>query len=173
MKAVRNLTAASVVVLTIAVGGFIAQGGEDGGGRGRTIKAGDLPAKVVAALESQFPGASILGAKREIEDGVPLFEVRASTKDGRSVEAAITEAGDLVEVEEAATMDSLPPAVAKTLKAVLPGGKLEECERKVVTLYSIEKNLEGRTYEVVIDSLGRVQSLEVEHEDGEDGEEDD
>jgi uncharacterized membrane protein YkoI len=62
------------------------------------IPVSELPAKVTAAIEAKFKGATLLSAERETKNGRVVYEV--DIRVGRDKkEIKVTEAGEILKVE--------------------------------------------------------------------------
>lgn len=171
----RKTCLAGAAIAALVLSGFVLAG-ENGESKEQKTKAGagadSLPAAVLKAAQAAVPAATIRETEQEMEDGTLIYEVEMHTTDGREIEVAVSADGTVLEVEEKVAEGDLPAGVRKTLTHVLPGGRTGELERKTVTLFEVEKEIEGRSYELLMDASGRVLSLHVEHADGEDEGED-
>ncbi len=65
---------------------------------GEKIKVADLPAAVVKAIEGRFPGAELLSAEMERDDGKVEYEVNIKHA-GKKYEVEVTADGVIKEVE--------------------------------------------------------------------------
>lgn len=65
---------------------------------GEKIKVADLPAAVVKAIEAKFPGAELLSAEKELDDGKLEYEVKIKHA-GKKYEVEVTADGVIKEVE--------------------------------------------------------------------------
>lgn len=158
---------ALALLLVGSVGVSVLAEKEEGkeGDEGKSAKVESLPAAVKATLAEAAPGAKVDKASIEEDDDEKEYEITVTTASGKKQEVVISEDGQLLEIEEEVTESALPAAVAKTLKDVLPGGKTEEIEKKLVVQYEIKKVVGDRTYEIVIDAKGEIVSIEAEDED--------
>src|SRR5262245_37891783 len=66
----------------------------------REVKEADVPAAALNALKKQAAGAAITEFSEEIEHGHKFYEGSYKSATGNKVDVLVTEAGDLVEVEE-------------------------------------------------------------------------
>src|SRR5438105_10316125 len=73
----------------------------------RKITRKQLPAAVEKTVARESEGATINGFATEVEKGKRLYEVEL-TVNGHSKDISMDRAGNIVEVEEEASMDSLP-----------------------------------------------------------------
>lgn len=65
---------------------------------GEKIPIKDLPEKVTKAIEARFPGAQLLSAEKEKDDGKIEYEVKIR-HDGKKYEVELTEDGKIKEIE--------------------------------------------------------------------------
>lgn len=170
----KQLLTLSTVALLMLAGGatYLTYAAEnekdDDDDEGGKVEASALPAPVVATTKAAVPNGTFDSAYMEDEDGAKVYEVTMKSADGHAVELEILADGQLLETETATTEGALPPAVAKTFKEVLPGGKMEEMTKKTVVMYVIEKEFGGKTYELAVDPAGNVISLDAENEEEDD-----
>src|SRR5687768_5637452 len=83
----------------------------DGDAPAATLEPLELPDQVAAALQARFPGARLVEAELDTEDGAAAFYVTAEF-DGETVEVTISPIGEVLEIE----VDESPP--------VTPGGEV-------------------------------------------------
>lgn len=63
-----------------------------------TIAVTELPKEVVAAIENHLPGATLLSAEKDDEDGKLVYEVKVRTKDARH-ELDVTPEGTILKTK--------------------------------------------------------------------------
>ena len=144
-----------VVSLTVE-----SEGDEEGEEKESSVAAADLPAAVLATVKATLPEAVVEKAMLEDEDGTKVYEVKVKTADGREVEVMVRADGGLTETEEQVKEAALPAQVAKAFAEVLPAGKVEELEKKLVVVFEAKKKGSEATYELAVDANGEVLSLE-------------
>ena len=83
------------------------------------IDVKDLPKAVVKAAMKAFPEAKIVGAAKETEDGETIYEVEMKL-DGKSIDLAIDDEGEIEEVEKEIEVEDLPRAVIKAVREEVP-----------------------------------------------------
>ncbi len=94
-----SLAVASAAVFALTSVGFgRAAAGEKKEQKEEKVAVKDLPEAVVKAIQDRFPGATILEAEKETENGQVVYEVDIK-HDGTEYEVEVTEAGKIVEVE--------------------------------------------------------------------------
>jgi len=80
------------------------------------------PKPVMEAFKAKFPGFTVTGVKKEVEDGKPAFEIE-STKDGMAVDALLRPDGSFITIERQIKDADLPAAVASAVKSRYKNGK--------------------------------------------------
>jgi hypothetical protein len=111
----------SLVSLVIAMAAFAAVGQE------KKIKRSDLPPAVEKTVAEQSKDATINGFSTEVEKGKRLYEVEL-TVNGHGKDIAMDGKGNIVEVEEQVSMDSLSPEVLGGLKRAAGAGTITKVE---------------------------------------------
>ena len=108
-----------------------------------------LPASVQAAATANLEGGTIKGASKEVEKGQTFYEVE-TMRNGHTRDLLFDTAGHLVEVEEAVTLQAVPPAVRAALE-------------KQGALLSVESVTRGSTvsYEGVVTKNGKRTEVAV------------
>jgi hypothetical protein len=87
-----------------------------------------LPPAVQQAVAAETKGAEVLGFSTEREGGKTVYE--AETKvGGLTRDITFSAAGAVLEVEEEVAMESLPPAVRKSITKKAAGAKVEKVEK--------------------------------------------
>jgi putative PepSY-like beta-lactamase-inhibitor len=118
MNLIQKGCIASVVVAMAAVSIFAQE---------RKIKREDLPPAVEKTVEEQSNGATIRGFSTEVEKGKRLYEVEL-TVNGHGKDVSMDSKGNVVEVEEEVSMDSLDPAVKDGLQKAAGSGTIVKIE---------------------------------------------
>lgn len=93
----------------------------------KKITRAQLPAAVAATVAKESEGATIKGFSTEIEHGQKLYEMSLLVN-GHSKDLLIAKDGQVVEVEEQVTMDSLPADVQDGLKKAAGKGTIQVIE---------------------------------------------
>jgi hypothetical protein len=136
MNLFRKLGLAAVIIGLATVS--LAQAQE------KKLKREQLPPAVEKTVATESQGATIKGFATEVEKGKRLYEV-ALNVNGHSKDISMDKAGNVLEVEEEVTMDSLPAAVQEGLRkaagsrtigmveSLTKGGKLVAYEGHVKT----------------------------------------
>jgi len=119
LRLIFPYTAAFLCLVTLAPG----QGDQE-----TKLKAGDVPAAVIAAVAKQYPSAQVSGWSKEVENGKITYE--ASVIDGFSKrDIVFAESGSLLAVEEAIPVSDLPAAVRRAIRIKYPKASLRKAER--------------------------------------------
>jgi hypothetical protein len=84
-----------------------------------------LPAHVLSRAKSEAGDATIHGCVKDKENGKVTYEVE-TLKDGKSRDFVLDASGSVIEVEQEATVSSLPAAVSDAIAA--QGGKVGKVE---------------------------------------------
>jgi uncharacterized Zn-binding protein involved in type VI secretion len=91
------------------------------------VRRNQLPAAVEKTVAAESQGATIKGFSREVEKGKTYYEA-AMTVNGHAKDILMDKGGNIVEVEEEVSMDSLPAAVQDALKKAAGAGTIEVIE---------------------------------------------
>lgn len=115
MKLVHRLSLATLLIALATVS--VAQAQE------KKLKREQLPPAVEKTVAIESQGATIKGFATEVEKGQRLYEV-ALNVNGHSKDISMDKSGNVVEVEEEVTMDSLPAAVQEGLRKAAGRGTI-------------------------------------------------
>ncbi len=119
----------------------------------KKIKKSDLPAAVQKTADEQSKGATVKGYNSEVEDGKTIYEVEL-TVNGHSRDVSISPAGEVVELEEEVTLDSLPVEVRDGLQKKAGAGKITKVE-------SLTKKGKLVAYEAQVRTNGKKSEVQV------------
>jgi hypothetical protein len=119
----------------------------------KQLKRSDLPAPVQKTADEQSKGATVTGYKKETEAGKPAYEVKM-TINGHSKDVTIDPSGNLLEIEEQVTLESLPAAVRDGLQKKASPGKITKVE-------SITKHGKVVAYEAKVLTAGKKSEVQV------------
>jgi uncharacterized membrane protein YkoI len=110
----------------------------------KKINRAQLPPAVEATVARESAGATIKGFSTEIEHRQKFYEA-SLVVDGHSKEILIDKNGNVVEVEEEVTMDTLPAAVQDAIKKQAGAGtvSLVESLTKNGTLVAYEAHVKN------------------------------
>ena len=117
------------------------------------IKMKDLPAAVRKTVEELSKGATLRGLSKEVEAGKTYYEAELKV-DGRSKDVLIDPTGAVVEIEEQATLDSLPELARVAIEK--HAGK-----RKIVSVESVTRNSNIVAYEAKVQGTGKTSEIRV------------
>jgi hypothetical protein len=97
----------------------------------------DLPPTVRKTVEEQSKRATLRALSREVEAGKTYYEAELKV-DGRSKDVLMDPTGAVVEIEEEATLDSLPESARAAIEK--QAGK-----RRIVSVESVTKGQQSRS----------------------------
>jgi hypothetical protein len=118
-----GLSALAGLVLLAAVAGRAADEKEKN--KAEKIPADKIPKAVMDTIKARLPGAEIISAEKETEDGKVVYDIELKHK-GRKYEMDIHEDGTLIEIEKEVAAKDVPEAVTKALKAKYPDATVKE-----------------------------------------------
>ena len=119
----------------------------------RKIKREQLPPEVEKTVARETEGATIKGFATEVEHGRKLYEASLVVK-GHTKDILVDRNGNIVEVEEQVTLDSLPVAVQDAFKKRAGSGTLTLIE-------SLTKNGQLVAYEAQVKQGKRRSEIQV------------
>lgn len=131
------------------------------------IELSAAPAAVRDMVAKALNGAAVKSVTREEDDGAVEYEVEYM-KDDAECSLTISEAGLMVEQEDAVSTASLPAAVAAAVAKECPGGTVVKAELARKHTYELKVIKNGKTREVVVTPSGEVEESGHEHEGDED-----
>ena len=111
------------------------------------LAALDLPADVAAALQALYPGARVIEAEADADNGAPEVGLRAELN-GEAVDVAFTLDGQLIESQVELDPADLPPAAVDWVRRNFPGATIHDAQ--AVTTDGVV------TYELTITPPGRA-----------------
>ena len=119
----------------------------------RKLTRAQLPPAVEKTVATESQGATIKGFATEVEKGKRLYEAELEIN-GRSKDISMDRNGNIVEVEEEVTMDSLPAAVQDALKKRAGAGTIGKIE-------SLSKNGKLVAYEAHVKTGAKRSEIQV------------
>ena len=119
----------------------------------RKLQHKDLPAKVRAAFDRETAGATVKEYSTEKEKGITTYEAEWVV-DGRSKDVSVDASGNVLEIEEQVSMDSLPESVRNALTATAAGGTIGKIE-------SLTKKGAIVAYEAVVTTGKKRREIQV------------
>jgi hypothetical protein len=135
----------------------------------RKVKEAEVPKAALDALKKTADKATITEFAEEIEHGNKFYEGSWKGPDG-NVDALVTEAGDLVEIEEVISAAKVPaPARAAAEKEAGKDTKLT-WEKKTLVMYEVHYKKGDKGQEMILTPDGR--SFHEEGDDKQDKDED-
>ena len=139
-----------VVIALLAGAGIAAE---------KKVKMQDLPAAVQKTVQEQTKNATLKGLSKEVESGKTMYEVE-TVANGKSRDLLVDPTGAIVEVEEEATLDSIPaPAKAAFEKAAANGKilKVETVTKGSAVSYEAVVSKNGKKHEVAVEADGTIK----------------
>ena len=118
------------------------------------IRMRDLPPAVHKTALEQSRGARIRGVSKEMEDGKTFYEIEMIVS-GHGKDVLIDSEGNVAEVEEQVTLNSLPSAVKAEIKKQTGRGRILKIE-------SIKKNDAIVAYEALIRVQRKLKEIKVD-----------
>ena len=143
----------ATTVTCVAVGVLLASAMVPGQDHEKRIKRSELPAAVENAVVTQSQGSTIRGFSQEKENGKTFYEAELMVK-GHSKDVLMDEGGNVVEVEEQVSVDSLSPSVGAALQSKAGTGR-------IVKIESLTKNGKLVAYEAQIRTNGKKSEVQV------------
>jgi uncharacterized membrane protein YkoI len=134
----------------------------------RKVTEAEVPAPALAALKKLAGGAKLTEFAEEIEHGSTFYEGSWKTAAGSNVDALVTQAGDLVEIEEQVNPDQVPTAILAAVKKLSGPDAALFCEKKTMVLYEVKFKKGDRRHEILYTPDGRTLEKDVEKGDRDD-----
>ena len=119
----------------------------------KKLKREDLPPAVEKTVAEQSKGATIQGFSTEMEGAKKLYEVELVVS-GHGKDISMDKEGNIVEVEEEVSMQSLSPAVKDGLTKAARSGTVGKVE-------SLTKNGKLVAYEAVVKTGTKRSEIQV------------
>ncbi len=129
------------VVLALALGALVLVAAP----ADEKVPLSKVPRAVKKAVKTRFPGAKLVSAETEKENGKTRFEVAVEHK-GQKYEAIVTPRGRIVEIEKTIPVGELPEAITKTLGAKYPKATYRMAEE----VYHVKGGKETMVYYEVL-----------------------
>ncbi len=172
---VRSVRAERRGILVLVL--LLLAGGSPSLAQEKKLRIKDLPSAVKSAFRQAYPKAKITGAGSEKEKGTIYYEIESL--EGRTKRDLLyTATGQIVEVEEAVSMDDVPAVVKTTLEKEFPKPVISKSERVIkggILRYEFQVKVVKGVKEVVIDSAGTIIKGKPDGDEnsGKEGEEED
>jgi putative PepSY-like beta-lactamase-inhibitor len=119
----------------------------------RKLTRAQLPPAVEKTVAAESQGATIKGFATEVEKGKRLYEAELEIN-GHSKDISMDRNGNIVEVEEEVTMDSLPAVVQDALKKRAGAGTIGKIE-------SLTKSGKLVAYEAHVKTSAKHSEIQV------------
>lgn len=134
------------------------------GGKERNLKENEVPPAALAALKKLSGGAAFIELEEETHHGRKVYEAEWNGPSGE-MEAKVSEAGDVLELEEEMTAESVPAAVRAAAEKLGDKGAKIAYEKATYVLYEVEFRKNGRKYETHLDASGHQPHGDAEEDD--------
>ena len=142
--------------------------GEESGSE-QEIRLNDAPAAVQAAIKKAAGSNPILKIEQETEEGVSTYEADYDVE-GVKYSVKCAASGDVMEMENEVSPQSLPVAALEELQEDYPGASIEKAELVMKLFYEVEMKKGNKTFEVKVSAAGDID--DDEHHDEQDNERD-
>jgi uncharacterized membrane protein YkoI len=127
----------------------------------KKVKMQDLPDAVQKTVREQSQGAVIRGLAQETENGETNYEVELKVN-GHNKDVLISSTGDVVEIEEQVTLESLPAAVKTAIRKAAGTGRIGMIESitkdNAVIAYEAHVRIGGKSHEIKVGADGELIS---------------
>jgi len=120
----------------------------------RAVTQAEVSPGALATLRKLAAGAEITEFAREIEHGVARYEASWETVAGVRIDALVTQAGALLEIEEQMQADQVPIAVRQAAQQAAGASTSLTFEKKTVVLYEVKFQKAGGQHELVLTADG-------------------
>lgn len=120
----------------------------------KKVKESDVPPAALAALKKLAEGAAFTEFAEEVEHGHKFYEGSWKGPDG-NVDGLVSEAGDIVELEESIAPEKAPTGARTAAEREAGKDAKPRWERKTIYLYEIHFKKDGKGREVIFTADGR------------------
>jgi hypothetical protein len=124
----------------------------------KKIQRSDLPPAVEKTVAAQSKGATVRGFSQESEKGQTFYEAELSVN-GHSKDVLIDTNGEVVEVEEQVSLESLDSSVRNGLQDKAGAGKITKVEKLIkhdqLVAYEAQVLANGKKSEVQVGPDGK------------------
>jgi len=138
----------------------------------RRVQEAEVPPAALAALKQLSGGAPLTEFSEEIEHGSKFYEGSWKGPDG-NVDGLVTEAGDVVEIEESIPAEKVPATVRSAVEKEAGQGATIHYEKKTFIAYEAHFKKDGKGRELMVTPDGRRTHEEGEGDEDEGEEEED
>ena len=115
----------------------------------RTVTEKDVPKAALDTLKKLAGSNAITEFAEEVEHGHKFYEGSWKGATG-NVDAVVTEAGDLVVIEEVVPNDSVPSSARAAVEKAAGAGAKLTIEKKTMILYEAHWKKDGKSHELVL-----------------------
>jgi len=135
----------------------------------RKVAESEVPPPALAALKELAADASITEYAEEIEHGSTFYEGSWKAATGSNVDALVTSAGDVVEIEEQISPDQVPSVILVAVKKLSGPDAPLFCEKKTMILYEIKFRKGDQRHEILYTPDGRTLEKDIEEGEADEG----
>ena len=129
----------------------------------KKVNVKELPKAVTASFQKTYPKATITGASTEVEDGKSMYEVES--KDGTiNRDLLFTDQGEIFEIEESMSPESLPADIKSALEKQFTKYKLIKAEKVshgAKVEYEFKVKSHNKMYAVILDSSAKIVKSDI------------
>ena len=138
------------------------------------ITIDQVPEAARRALQELAKGAAFTELEREREHGATMYEA-TWVVNGAEHEAAVTEAGALVKLEETMALDAVPAAVRAAIVQHFGADANVVVEKSMIVIYEAEVKVDGKEREIMVYPTGKIARGDDNGDDDDDkhGDDDD
>jgi len=137
----------------------------------KRVEEAEVPKAALTTLKELAGTAPITEFAEEVENGRKFYEGTWAGPHGH-VDGLVTEAGAVVEIEEAVPADAVPAATRAEAEREAGKGAAMSFEKKTLVMYEVHFKKDGRGREIIFLPDGRryvEQGAEDEEEDEDEG----
>ncbi len=158
--------------LAVAEDGTLLAVEADDGAQTAVIPLGKAPAAVRSAFRNVAGGAPAARVEQLVRDGRSVYEIEFQ-HGGALATVAMSERGDVMELELPVPAADLPEAVLAAMQQAFPGATIVEAESVQVSYFEIDIEQNGIKREIVVLANGRIGDDDGDDDEGEDDDADD
>ncbi len=152
----RSVSTVSFVAAVAAMGWMAyAQDKPVAGDYEKEVKEAEVPKAALEALKKLAGKSPVTEFAEEVEHGRKYYEGTWAGPHGK-IDGLVTEAGDLVELEESVPAEAVPAGVKAELSKMAGKDAAPKWEKKTLVMYEAHYQKDGKGHEVLLLADGRV-----------------
>ena len=121
----------------------------------KPIELAQAPQAVRSAIERVTKDGQVTRVTHEDDEGMSMYEVEF-TQQGLECSAAITEGGEVTEIERGVAASALPPAITSAIAAKYKGATVKKAERLEMHLFEVAVSKGSKTHSVKVFASGEI-----------------